>query len=502
MDLKKQCDTIKQGLENTFLTLMENATLEELKKFIKKCSEAETYFQSQLRLKIPIGVKKSIERKFERIVSLRVAAIQKLLAIQNSSDIIDDITFEEVESAFQNRLRTGVVVNLKHIDVGQFMDRSKDTVINYIRRVMKEHKCLKICVNFCGKFINKGEELDKNFDTKYQEVFLTTDLDEWFIEKVKGKILTLLEEFEDCGSGWSLLGISHLVIMVNKYNPIKGSSWIDLPKWIKDKKGVINVQVYDNTCFAVAIMSALNPVTDSSKNQSRLNSYPSYRDYLEFGDIEFPVALKDIPKFEKLNKNISVNVFIIDEHLDGKKMKHEVLPVHLTNEKKENHVNLLLVSENENNHYCWIKNLSRLVSTQCTKWRKKKIICDRCLHYFYTKEKLIIHQELCSRINKCAVKLPKPEDATLKFKNHARKLAVPFIIFADCESLLKPVSAPELAPSSAYQQHQIYSIGYYLHCNYDSSLSRYQSNRSQGCASWFANELKKIAYEVDEVTLL
>lgn len=39
-------------------------------------------------------------------------------------------------------------------------------------------------------------------------------------------------------------------------------------------------------------------------------------------------------------------------------------------------------------HYCSIQDLSRLVSAQISNKHGKKFICDRCLNYFSSKEKL------------------------------------------------------------------------------------------------------------------
>ena len=496
MSVNNQYEVVERGLKNIFYSFNENTEVQEFENFISECNIAINYFKLQLKLRLASGTKASIETKIARILSLRAAAHKKIFKAE------DDIVFEEVESAFQKRVKTGVVVNLKYLDVGKFMNRSRDVVIKYVNDAIEEFKCLKICIIFNGNFTNKEKIADKHFNSKYVEVCETSDLHAWF-KDVATFILSSIEDFEDCGSGWTLTEINNLAILVNKYNPLRhgGASWIDLPKWIKDKKAVINLEVYDDTCFAYAIMSALYPIQkrDRKHHPSRLSSYPDYKGILKFDGINFPVVLKDIPKFEKLNQ-ISVNVFVIEEtkKYNPFQIIREVLPIHLTTEEKEKHVNLLLLHDGNTSHYCWIKNLSRLVSAQCSASQRKIFICDRCLHYFYTEEKLNVHRQYCKKINACAVKLPEAQNNTLKFKNFARKIPAPFIIYADTEALLSPVTS-ETAPKNAYQQHKIYSIGYYLHCGYDATLSRYKSNRSSNCASWFAKELLQIATEVDKV---
>ena len=76
-------------------------------------------------------------------------------------------------------------------------------------------------------------------------------------------------------------------------------------------------------------------------------------------------------------------------------------------------------------HYCWIKDLSKLLSKQCSDRNGKKFFCNRCLHYFRTQEKHDLHKVNCSKINNCAIELPRPGEDVLKFKNFEKKIPIP-----------------------------------------------------------------------------
>jgi len=52
-----------------------------------------------------------------------------------------------------------------------------------------------------------------------------------------------------------------------------------------------------------------------------------------------------------------------------------------------------------------------------------------------------------------------------------------------------------------YQEHEPYSIGYYVKCSYDDSLSYYRSYRGKDCIRWFTQELKQFAENVETVFL-
>ena len=66
------------------------------------------------------------------------------------------------------------------------------------------------------------------------------------LDSMFNKILEEESEYIAKGSGWSLVSIDGLQLRINNVNPLKGSSYIDLPKIIKNKKAVINVKNNDN----------------------------------------------------------------------------------------------------------------------------------------------------------------------------------------------------------------------------------------------------------------
>ena len=55
------------------------------------------------------------------------------------------------------------------------------------------------------------------------------------------------------------------------------------------------------------------PISGQEKYRKTDYNYTPYKDVLEFGNIQFPVQIKDIAKFEKLNVALSVCVFAYDE---------------------------------------------------------------------------------------------------------------------------------------------------------------------------------------------
>ncbi|KYN16161.1 hypothetical protein ALC57_11593 [Trachymyrmex cornetzi] len=185
------------------------------------------------------------------------------------------------------------------------------------------------------------------------------------------------------------------------------------------KRAVISVRTTDNACFAWSVVAALY---SAERHADREYSYPHYTTVLNFAGIEFPVTLKDVLKFERLNA-VSINAYGIENK--------QILPLRLTGDKRDKHVNVLYLQDPRNDgvgHFAWIKDLSRLVSMQLTRKEHKKYFCDRCLHYFGSSEKLQIHSQDCQKMNDCAISLPSQDDRWLEFGNHRNQERVPFVV--------------------------------------------------------------------------
>ncbi|XP_031789068.1 uncharacterized protein LOC116418029 [Nasonia vitripennis] len=358
------------------------------------------------------------------------------------------VEWRDVQSAFQNRIRTGVVVNIKHVDILSFFNDAPKLFKDKTQACLEEYNVVKINSDFISEFTmqKNGEETTdiKYFTSESATVYMSTDLEKWFTDNIKEPILSQLEEFQEKDSGWTLKSIISLCINMKKYSPIKGSSYIPLPKFIENKKACVNVHNNDDQCFKYAVLSSLYP---SNKNASRVNQYRLHENELNFAGIEFPVKLKSIPKFEKLN-NISVNVYMLRKYGH----KFEVIPCHITTEKKEKHANLLIIQD------------------------------------FYIDE----HEE-----NNRADEGDMPKYHYVWIKNYSKSEKVPFVIYADFECLLKPTEN-----ENAFQLHEAYSIGYFIKCSFDDSLSGYRSYRrkkeeEETAAAYFVQELKSIGEKID-----
>ena len=78
-------------------------------------------------------------------------------------------------------------------------------------------------------------------------------------------------------------------------------------------------------------------------------------------------------------------------------------------------------------------------------------------------------------MNKCKIVLPQSDkDKTLEFKNFSHKERVPIVVYGDFECVLTPVE-----DKRAYQEHEPFSVGFYVQYAHDTSKSMYYSYRKK-----------------------
>nr|CAH7738567.1 unnamed protein product [Callosobruchus chinensis] len=80
----------------------------------------------------------------------------------------------DLESGFENRIRTGAIVNLSVKDPVEFFTRARRS-----------------------SFVNSGDEDSKHFQTKNRVIDHNTDLNIYYDDHIQNNILNKLEEFQE-----------------------------------------------------------------------------------------------------------------------------------------------------------------------------------------------------------------------------------------------------------------------------------------------------------------
>jgi len=105
----------------------------------------------------------------------------------------------------------------------------------------------------------------------------------------------------------------------------------------------VNVKNDDEFCFMWAVLSALYP---AKTNKNNVYSYSKYSGVLNLEGLSFPLRVKVIPKFEKLNPNIAVNVLYWDVDDSDRQQRSEFTIEYMSPEReREKQINLLLLQD-------------------------------------------------------------------------------------------------------------------------------------------------------------
>ena len=115
-------------------------------------------------------------------------------------------------------------------------------------------------------------------------------------------------------------------------------------------------------------------------------------------------------------------------------------------------INLLMVSEDGIWHYTAIKSLSRLLSSKNSNTKCKQHFCMNCLKGFMQGSSRDQHQVYCEDNESVRVEMPE-QGSPVECKDGQNQFKVPFIMYADFESILEPMGPVEPGSSNPNQPY-------------------------------------------------
>ena len=189
----------------------------------------------------------------------------------------------------------------------------------------------------------------------------------------------------------------------------RGGSYINIPKWIKNKNRTINPKNEDNKCIIYAIIGSLNH--DKIDNHpERLSKLKPYINDYNWHALEFPTQPSSWKKFEKNDRPTAFSILFAPNDTDDIRLAYKSK----YNGKREKKVILLIIGDGKKWHYLVVKNLPRLLRGILS----NHVGDNYCLGYFRsysTPNKLKKHKRLSNNHNFCEVEMPTEKDKILKY---------------------------------------------------------------------------------------
>lgn len=349
-------------------------------------------------------------------------------------------------------------------------------------------------VNIFIQFLMEKNGTDSSLPFGYNSEFVEkvispNQISQW----IKEEITKFQNYIENLGASDLLIKqFDKVNVQFSMTKKVRGGSYIELPNAIKLSHACVNIKNDDNECIRWALLASKYYEKLTRKDKNMVGCYKTYKDEIKFPDkIDFPINIhKDIPKIEELN-NLKINVF----RLDGQKLQ----VFYNSRERNNNVVNLLLLESDTNNHFVWIKDLSKLMFKH-NKNHHKVHICSQCLAAtFDSAQKLEQHYDICFKHEAVRCVLPKEGKNIVKFKNYGNMFPHPFSVFMDFESTLEKVTDD----TNAYQKHICNSVGYKYNCIYDEysePLKIINSSNPEELLENLINDLERLAIKSYELT--
>ena len=286
---------------------------------------------------------------------------RRLLHPLNPRVEIEDVFFTS-QNNYNEWLRVWKMIvserNPHDKDLFEFAKATKESFTQLIKKELKELKNIKVSLELKVKFIKEEEEeqtkyMEQYFRENEPQVFNASDDEnqiEDYFDNVFERINEKIEAWVAEGSGWEVEKIELVDVNIARFQPLRGGIYLPIPKKLKNKKAIMNVQNKDNECLKWAVRSAMFPPPEG-KNPNRPSSYP-VNDGIDWSGIVFPTPVKQIDRLEAQNKGLAINVF---------GWENDCVIVHRISKKEKcvPRINLMLIESGAKQHYCFVKRVKR-----------------------------------------------------------------------------------------------------------------------------------------------
>ena len=382
----------------------------------------------------------------------------------------------EVISRINNNLtdKTYTSINSDFEKVYNLVERAIDDCKKYFHRF--KYKCVFVVkFNHTTHGTTNYFTITNNSKKQYEELNESNELNHQ------------IDEFEQGESGYIFDSIKKLTVKMFKYHDIRASSYCKIPKSFSNSKSIVNIQNNDNYCFLWSILAHKYKVDN---HRERVSHYTNHFHELNQGDIQFPMKIKDIPTFERLN-NLNINFFELSAN------DKSLSPKYVNKNYYDEQIDLLLYE----NHYCLITNLHNF----CKNNEHYNHLCRRCLNTYDNQSKLEEHMLRCIEQKVCNISYMHPNQKT-KFNDWYMKIDPPMWIAADFECMNIPINDNDNDNDNENDNNGVtdklfinkpIAIGYNIVKNpdYDNlNLEKdgYIKYFGEDCVEWFVNGMLEI----------
>ena len=197
-------------------------------------------------------------------------------------------------------------------------------------------------------------------------------------------------------------------------------------------------------------------------------------------DIKFSSHQEHWKKFEQNNKTIALNILYVPHNTKQIRLAYKSK----YNYKRNNQVNLLMITNGKKWHYLVARSLSALLRG-ITSNHIGDIYCLNCFHSYRSYNKLRRHEKVCHKYDYCLVEIPKEDEKILKQNHGKMSLKVQFTIHLDLQCLIKKEQSWQINLENSYTErkaeHEPSGWAMFTKCSFDEIENRFDYSRERDC---------------------
>ena len=126
--------------------------------------------------------------------------------------------------------------------------------------------------------------------------------------------------------------------------------------------------------------------------------------------------------------------------------------------------------------------------------------CTNCFYSFGTKNKLKMYANVCKNHYYYYVEMPKEDNKVLKYNHGEKSMKIPFIIYADLESLLEKINTchnnSKKSSTSKINKHTASGCSLFTNCSFDVTKNKLYYCRGNDCMKNFLTDLREHATKI------
>ena len=264
-----------------------------------------------------------------------------------------ELSVVKISKAFKGYARSYKVQVTESKDPLVQLEASKSSIEDLFKELLNEIKVFKYQITVTVLLSKHRINVDIEYSPVYMNSATKTVInsDKYDIDKSSQETLYRIDNWINEESGWITESINNEYVNISAYNPLIGSTYIELPDGLKiPMKRLINIKNNDSKCFLWRHIRHLKLVKRHHKRITKKDK--NMINDLNYEGIKFPVSKKDYCRIERQN-NICINVFCNENGLN--------YPVYVSDQKFHNSMDLLLITNENKSHYVYIKDFSRFM---------------------------------------------------------------------------------------------------------------------------------------------